>query len=81
MSWESFVAQLAVIAHREPSIIAPETRLVADLGLDSLAITELAVALMDEFGVEAVTDRMDEIEWEALTVGRVFDDYVDGRDR
>ena len=77
ISWESLRSQVALIAQVPASDIDRNTRLVADLGLDSLAVTEVAVVLMEEFGTDALAEGLDEIEWETLTVGRLFDDYVD----
>ena len=81
VSWESFVAQVALIAKVDSKAIGRETRLAADLGLDSLAITELVVALIDEFGVETLADRLDELDWEAVTLGQLFDEHLDDAQR
>lgn len=37
--------------------LTPETRLVADLGADSLNLTEMAIALEEEFEIPEVDDR------------------------
>jgi acyl carrier protein len=59
----------------EPSLIRPETRLVDDLGFDSLDASELLAALHKDTGRQlAVTDLS-----QLRTVGQVADAIVDQR--
>ena len=76
MTWDELVNTTAEIAEGSSRAIAHDTRLIADLGLDSLAVTELVVVLIDEYGIETLSRDLDAIEWETLTVGALFETYV-----
>lgn len=75
-SFDSFVAGVAEIAGCEVEAISKDSLLVADLGFDSLGFAELAVLLVDHYGGEAFASALGQIEWESLTVGAVFENYV-----
>ena len=75
-SFESFAAGIAAIAGCEPETVSRESLLVGDLALDSLGFAELAVMLADRYGGEAFAAALEQIEWESLNVGSVFDNYA-----
>lgn len=61
----SIVLALAPVPPADPAGLTSSTRLVADLGYDSLALVELTAALVEELGVD------EERAVDVLTVGDV----------
>jgi acyl carrier protein len=55
-------------AGKDPAELTPETRLLQDLGLDSLDLAELAMELEDELGVSLPDEALENPE---LTLGEV----------
>lgn len=55
-SWPQVQAILADIFDREPEFIAPETRIMADLGGESVDLLEIAVRLNADFGIPVDED-------------------------
>jgi acyl carrier protein len=78
-TWEHFAAAVAGIAQVQAQDIAPTTRLDNDLGLDSLALTELVVLLIVDFDMESLEDDLDDRDWAHVTVGALYDEYTSGR--
>jgi acyl carrier protein len=78
MSWDDLIAEISRVADLPPKRIDRESRLVADLGLDSLALTELAVVLIDQYQVESLSAKLEQVPWDALTVEALFTTYVKG---
>jgi acyl carrier protein len=76
LSWEEFVQPIADIARIDASDISPSTRLVADLDLDSLALTEVVVLLIVERGMESLSIGLEDRDWTELTVGELHREYV-----
>ena len=60
---------LAVQLDIEPSEMTMETRIIEDLGADSLDVVELLMAAYDEFGVEMPDDKIEGLK----TIGDVVD--------
>lgn len=75
-SFESFAAEVAEIAGCEVGAISKDSLLVGDLGFDSLGFAQLAVLLVDHYGGEAFASALGQIEWESLSAGAVFENYV-----
>ena len=50
--FEKIVSILQEYSGEDKSLIVPEARLTADLGLNSLDVISIVVAFEDEFGVE-----------------------------
>jgi acyl carrier protein len=75
--WKEFVAKVAELAAIEPDRIGPKTRIVEDLGLDSIALAELVVLLIDDYGVEPLSAGLEQRTWEGVTVGSLFDESRD----
>lgn len=69
-SWAALTDGVAAIAQVPADALAPETRIVGDLNLDSLALTELAVLLVVEFGVDDAV-LADDRDWSAVTLGEL----------
>jgi acyl carrier protein len=71
--WEPFVVHLADVAGVAADAIVRETRLVEDLNLDSLGLTEAVVILLADLDLEELPDSLAAADWSALTVGDVYD--------
>jgi acyl carrier protein len=78
LRWAEFTAAIAEVARVPADAIAPGTRLIGDLGLDSLALAELVVLLLTEIGVPSLEDELAGREWEQATVGELFAEYQRG---
>lgn len=76
VSWERFSADLTELAG---SPVQPETRIIEDLGLDSLALFELVVMLIDDYGSKSFEERLPDLVWKELTAQRLFTDYISTR--
>jgi len=61
----ALVASLAPVPPEDLDGLEPSTRLVGDLGYDSLALIELTTALVEQYGVPEAT------AVDVLTVGEV----------
>lgn len=72
MTFEEMLAEIQKIAAREVDITQPlqrEQQLMKDLGLDSMSLTVLAVAIEDHFRVKLTGDGADQVR----TVGDLTD--------
>jgi acyl carrier protein len=74
-SWEGFVTAVATAAHVRPDAITRSTRLDEDLGIDSLALAEVVVVLIVDFGMENIAEQLDQRDWSGVTVGELYDEY------
>jgi acyl carrier protein len=70
--WDRFVGIVASVGDVEPSEVREEARLIEDLGFDSLALAELAIALIDQYGMDLLSEGLAVRSWEGTTVGRLF---------
>jgi len=73
-SWRELVAGIAAIARVDASAITPQTRLVEDLALDSLALTEVVVLMLVDFGLADTDGELEERDWTGVTIGAVFEE-------
>jgi acyl carrier protein len=73
--WEGFAAAVASVAQVRAEDIARSTRLVEDLGLDSLALTEVVVLLIVELDMDTVSDDLERRDWADVTVGDLYNEY------
>lgn len=67
-----FREAIASLAKVEPGRIAPSTVLVADLGMDSIALTELVVLMIERYDCDPLVYVAD-AAWPELTVGQLYD--------
>jgi len=74
--WEGFAAEIAAIAQRPTEEVERRLRIVEDLGLDSVALAELVLVLIDDYGMASISDDLDQRTWEGVTVGQLFDEYL-----
>ena len=81
--WPEFAAAVAEVAGVAPATLSPDSRVVEDLGLDSLALVELilvlaeAPALMDP----RLVARLEGRRWEQTSLGQLFDEVNASRQR
>ena len=75
-SWEDFVHSVAAAAGIPVREVSPSTRLIEDLDLDSLALTEVVVMLIVELGMESLSDGLEQRRWDSVTVGGLYDEYI-----
>jgi acyl carrier protein len=76
-SWEAFAEDLAQVIDVPVEKVLPESRLVEDLDADSVALVELVVAMVNDYGV-AMPNGLDPSSLEGLTAGRLFDAIAQG---
>lgn len=67
MTLEKFIEILAKQFQKNPSVISENTRIIEDLGADSLDIVELLMTMEEEYGITIPDDEVQEIK----TVGDV----------
>lgn len=72
--WDEFVQPIAAAAQVPPDEIAPATPL-EELGIDSLAFTELVVTFIVDFGMETLEDELDRRDWSIVTVGELYEEF------
>jgi acyl carrier protein len=73
-AWERFATTVADAAEVGPGGVSPATRLVEDLNLDSLALLELVVTLLVDYGLEELPPEFERANWNGITVGRLYDE-------
>jgi acyl carrier protein len=77
-NWDDFAGQLAELADCPPERVHRDTRVIEDLGLDSLALAELVVVLMEKYRMSSVSQTLEDRVWENFTVGALYDEYLAG---
>ena len=55
-----------------------DTRLIEDLGLDSLSLTELVVILIERHDMYSLSKTLEERSWEHVTARALYDEYLTG---
>jgi acyl carrier protein len=76
INWEDFTGEVASIAGVPSDRIHAETRILEDLGLDSLALAELAVVLVEKYDMWSVSKQLETRTWADVTVRDLFDEYL-----
>lgn len=72
MTFNEFAEQVQQIV-QTTGPISSESKLVNDLGLDSLAISELVVGLVVELRIDSLLDDAETRDWTQTTVGDLYD--------
>jgi acyl carrier protein len=78
ITWTEFAAEVAEIAQVPAAEVGPETRVLEDLALDSLALAELGVVLIDKYDLWTLSSELETRSWENLTVRALYDEYLTG---
>lgn len=77
LSWEQFCSDLATIADAAADEIQRDTRLIADLALDSLALAEVVAMLVVDYDVRTLANSLEERDWTDAVAGDLYSEYVD----
>jgi acyl carrier protein len=72
-TWDELANAVAEIARVERADIGPDTRLVDDLHLDSLALAQLAVTLIVDFDMGWLSDELERRQWSGITAGELYE--------
>jgi acyl carrier protein len=75
--WMKFAVLLADAAERPVETIAPTSRLVADLDLDSLGLAQLVVDLLVDFSTPTLANGLAQRHWNEITAGELFTELVE----
>jgi acyl carrier protein len=78
VSWEDFVTEVAAIAEVPATQITAETRVLEDLALDSLALAELGVVLVDKYDTHSLSRELETRRWDNVTVRSLYEEYLTG---
>ncbi len=70
--WGEFIDTIAEVVPEPSTELAPETRPIEDLGLDSLALIELLVVLIEKYDPAGLAGPLDDRTWEGVTLGILF---------
>lgn len=79
LGWPEFAAHISEAANVPVESIEPGTRLLEDLGLDSLALVEVIVTLLVDLDMTSLQSDLAKREWLHVTVGELFAEYERGR--
>ncbi len=71
-----FLTTVAEIARVPVEAVGPDTRLLEDLSLDSLELSEVLLALVTEHELGSLSDPIRHSNWKGVTVGELYNDYV-----
>jgi len=75
MQWDELVAIVSNFVEIPAGEIHDDTLLIDGLGLDSLALTELLITLIEEHQVESLEQELFSRSWEGVTLGQLYDLY------
>jgi acyl carrier protein len=76
VSWDEFAAAVAEIAQRPADHVTRDSLVVEDLALDSVALAELVILLLDDYEVDGLSRELEDTAWNRLPLGRIFDDHL-----
>lgn len=79
LQWREFAQAVAGAANVPAEAITAESRLLDDLGLDSLALSEVVVMLLVDLGMASLESGLGQRDWRHVTVGELFEEYRQGR--
>jgi acyl carrier protein len=72
-AWPTFADAIVEATGAPPERVTPQALLVQDLKLDSLALVELVVELLERHPESRLSTHLDERDWESTTVGQLFE--------
>jgi acyl carrier protein len=78
LSRTDFAVVIAEAAQVPIDRIESSSRLLEDLGIDSLSLAELVCVLIVDLGMASVDDDVGERDWFEITVGELFREYERG---
>jgi acyl carrier protein len=77
--WPSFVQHLAEVSQTPADEIKPDAEVMRGLGLDSLALAQLIVALREAYESPSRQIQLDSRNWQTITVAQLFEDFTGSR--
>lgn len=75
-AWRRYIDVISEVSDVSVESIHRDSSITRDLGLDSLAIVELAVALIEKLKAEGMEKALGSMDWGKVTVGELFDQYL-----
>lgn len=72
-AWARYIDVVSEVSGIQAEKIHRDSSITRDLGLDSLAILELAVALIEELKAKGMENALGGMDWGELTVGALFE--------
>lgn len=78
-AWADFRQRLGETTQVPTEEITPDAQLVASLGLDSLALAELVIALREAYESPGHQIQLEGRNWQTVTVGQLFEDCTGDR--
>jgi acyl carrier protein len=81
LTWDEFAAAIAAIVQVPVADVQPDARLIEGLNVDSLALSELIVALIVDFEMEGLSENLEERKWGSVTAGELYEEYRDRHHR
>jgi acyl carrier protein len=78
VTWEEFVVEVAGIADVPAADVQSDSRILEDLALDSLALAELGVVLVDRYDTWSLSRELETRSWENVTVRDLYNEYLTG---
>lgn len=75
MNWPDLTREVARFADVPADSIERDTRLIEDLGLDSLALTELLVTLIEAHDLDSLAEELVQRSWENVSAGELYELY------
>lgn len=75
ISQDKFLAAIGEIAGLDDGGPSVDARLVRDLGMDSVALAEVATFLIVDLGVDSVAETLDTRDWSEVTVAELYAEY------
>lgn len=76
LTWDVLVGQLAELAGVPPDAVTPDARLVEHIGLDSLAIAELVLILVQDHGIDARVADAEGRDWSRISAGQLLEEVT-----
>jgi len=67
----ALIDQICELGAVKRAVVRPDSRLLEDLDLDSLALVELIVWAAEEFDLKVLADDLETRRWEGTTVSEV----------
>lgn len=71
--WEPFARLVAEAAGLQEEQVLRSTRLIEDADLDSLALFEVVVSLLVDYGLEELPAELQQTDWSGVTVGQLYE--------
>jgi hypothetical protein len=72
--WQEFLRAIGELLPSSAAEYKPEMRLVEDLRLDSLALTELLVVVLETYNPPTLSRRLEDRPWDGVTLGMIFEE-------